>query len=186
MANDYGELALDEFVEAVFKLIIDHHHRRVVELDLTLPQAQTLRILAREALSTSRLAAELRISAPAVTQLTDRLTRKALIDRRPVEGDRRKVLLALTAQGKSLVDGFRQHRNRAFASALGHLNQEDRAEVVEALRKISWALGTEASRAETPRAADPSRPPLHQPAASKERAGARTAPVPRRIRMEWD
>jgi DNA-binding MarR family transcriptional regulator len=189
MANDYGELALDEFVEAVFKLIIDHHHRRVIELDLTLPQAQTLRILGRKALSTSGLAAELRISAPAVTQLTDRLTRKALIDRKPVEGDRRKVLLALTLRGKGLVDGFRRHRNQVFASALGHLNPEDRAEVVEALRKISWALGTEASRpepAETPRAADASRPPSHQAEASKDTTGARPASVPRRIRMEWD
>lgn len=189
MVTEYAELALDEFVEAVFRLIIDHHHRRVIELDLTLPQAQTLRILRREALSTSRLAAELRISAPAVTQLTDRLTRKALIDRKPVEGDRRKVLLALTLQGKGLVDGFRRHRNQVFASALDHLNQQDRAEVIEALKTISWALGAEGSRpelAEPSGAADSARPSRHPDGASKVTDGARPAPVARRIRMEWD
>ncbi|HWN99282.1 MAG TPA: MarR family transcriptional regulator, partial [Blastocatellia bacterium] len=91
-----AESILDGFVEAMFKVIFEHHHRRVMALELTLPQAQTLRILWREPLSTSRLAAELRISAPAVSQLTDRLARKSLIDRRPVEGDRRMVLLSLT------------------------------------------------------------------------------------------
>ena len=189
MASDYAEMALDEFVEAVFKLIIDHHHRRVVELDLTLPQAQTLRILRREALSTSGLAAELQISAPAVTQLTDRLSRKALIDRKPVEGDRRKILLVLTPQGKGLVDGFRRHRNQVFASALDHLDQHDPAEVVEALQKIAWALGAQAFRpemAEPLRAAEPARPPRNRDEASKVTTGARPVAVARRIRMEWD
>lgn len=189
MAMESVELALDEFVEVVFRLIIDHHHRRVTELDLTLAQAQTLRILRREALSTSKLAAELRISAPAVTQLTDRLTRKSLIDRTAVEGDRRMVLLSLTVRGQSLVDGIRRNRNEVFARALSHLDYGDRVEVVDALKKISAALGAEASR---PEAAEPSvagaapRPPVRQSEASNVSAGARPAPVAKRIRMEWD
>lgn len=189
MATDYVELALDEFVEAVFKLIIDHHHRRVTELDLTLAQAQTLRVLRRRALSTSKLAAELRISAPAVTQLTDRLTRKSLIDRKAVEGDRRMVLLSLTARGEGLVDGFRRNRNEVFARALSHLDQHDRAEVIDALKKISKALGAEALQPETVGpsvAADAVRPPVRPAEASNVSAGARPAPVTKRIRMEWD
>jgi len=184
-----GDETLDEFVEVVSRLIIEHHHRRVVELDLTLAQAQTLRVLRREPLSTGKLAAELRISAPAVTQLADRLTRKALIDRRPVEGDRRMVLLSLTAQGKALVDGFRRHRNEVFAEALGHLSPRDRTEVVEALKKISWALG---ASTDWPKAAEPSlapdahRPPDRPGEASNATAGAKPAPVTKRMRMEWD
>lgn len=189
MAIESSEAALDGFVEAVFKLIIEHHHRRVVELDLTWVQAQTLRILRRASLSTSGLAAELRISAPAVTQLTDRLARKQLIERKPVDGDRRMVLLSLTVRGKGFVDGFRRQRNEVFAAALGHLNQSDRAEVIESLRKISWALGAEVSR---PESAEPSlvvsklRPPGSAAEASNVTAGARPVPVARRIRMEWD
>lgn len=189
MTIEGTEAVLDGFVEAVFKLIIEHHHKRVVELDLTLAQAQTLRILRRAPLSTSRLAAELRISAPAVTQLTDRLARKHLIERRPVDGDRRMVLLTLTVHGKGLVDGFRRHRNEVFAVALRHLNQSDRAGVIDALGKISWALGAEASRpegAESSLLPDKLRPPESAAEASKVTVGARPVPVVRRIRMEWD
>jgi len=189
MAIDEAQLVLDDFVEGVFRLIIEHHHRRVVELDLTLAQAQILRILRREPLSTGKLAVELRISAPAVTQLTDRLTRKALIDRKSVEGDRRRVLLSLTAPGKALVDGFRRHRNEVFAEALGHLNESERTDVLAALRTISWALGAPTSQpkaAEPLVAADPPRPPESLAEASKLTAGAKPAPVTKRIRMEWD
>lgn len=189
MAIEDAEAVLDGFVEAVFRLIIEHHHRRVVELDLTLSQAQTLRILRRAPLPTCKLAAELRISAPAVTQLTDRLARKQLIERKSVDGDRRMVLLSLTVRGKGLVDGFKLHRNEVFAGALGHLNQSDRAEVIGALRKISWALGAEVSppeAAEPSRAADKLRPPESAAEASNVTAGARPMPVARRIRMEWD
>lgn len=181
---DYAENALDEFVEAVFKLIIDDHHRRVTELDLTLAQAQTLRILRREALSTGRLAAELRISAPAVTQLTDRLTRKALIDRKAVDGDRRMVLLSLTVRGQGLVDGIRKTRNEVFARALSHLDQSDRSEVVDALKKIALALGATRPPAVEYVETETVRPPVSQAEASN--IGARPAPVAKRIRMEWD
>jgi DNA-binding MarR family transcriptional regulator len=189
MGIEDAEAVLDGFVEAVFKLIIDHHHKRVVEVDLTLSQAQTLRILRRAPLSTSKLAAELRISAPAVTQLTDRLARKQLIERSPVDGDRRMVLLSLTVRGKGLVDGFKRGRNEVFAGALGHLSQSDRAEVIDALRKISWVLGAEAFGRETvepPLVADDLRPSKSATEASNVRAGVRVVPVAKRIRMEWD
>lgn len=186
MAIEDVEAVLDRFVEAVFKLIIEHHQRRVVELDLTLTQAQTLRILRRGPLPTSRLAIELRISPPAVTQLTDRLARKHLIERKAVDGDRRVVLLSLTSRGKEFVDQFRRHRNEVFAGALGHLNQGDRAVVIDAVKKISWALGAEASGPEPSLVPDLSRPPESAGEASNVTPGVRLVPVAKRIRMEWD
>ena len=186
MTIEGAEGVLDGFVEAVFKLIIEHHHKHVVELDLTLSQAQTLRILRRASLSTSKLAAGLRISPPAVTQLTDRLTRKQLIERKPVDGDRRMVMLSLTGRGKGLVDGFRRHRNEVFASALSHLNRNEQEEVVDALRKISWALGTSRPQPETSQSADELQTPTSADEASKLMTGAKPVPIARRMRMEWD
>lgn len=189
MATEGAEAVLDGFVEAVFKLIIEHHQRRVVELDLTLTQAQTLRILRRAPVSSSRLAAELRISPPAVTQLTDRLTRKQLIERQPVDGDRRMVLLSLTSHGRGFVDEFRRHRNEVFAVALGHLDEGDRAGVIDALRKVSWALGLEESGevAVGPSPVrDTVRPPEAVVKASNVTSEVKTVQVPKRIRMEWD
>lgn len=186
MAIGEAEVVLDGFVEAVFKLIIEHHQRRVVELDLTLTQAQTLRILRRAPLSTSGLATELGISPPAVTQLTDRLARKQLIERTAVDGDRRVVLLSLTGRGKGFVDEFRRHRNEVFASALAHLSQGDRAGVIDALKKVSGALGAEASSPEPSLAPVMPRPPEPAGEASNVITGVRPVPVAKRIRMEWD
>lgn len=178
---------LDVFVEAVFRLMIDHHHRRVIEVDLTLLQAQALRVLHREPLSTTKLAAELRVSAPAATQLTDRLARKRLIERKSVDGDRRMVLLVLTARGRDLIDGFRQRRNEMFAEALGHLNEADQTEFVSALATISAALGGNASEREsqTPATSD-SWTPVRPVEASNVTTGAIPTRAWKRIRMEWD
>jgi DNA-binding MarR family transcriptional regulator len=133
-------LVLDRFAEVMFKLMMDHHQRQVVELDLTMPQAQALKLLRRGPLCTGNLAAELGISAPAVTQLTDRLSRKQLIERRAARGDRRTVLVALTDRGRRAVDRFRERRSNIFYCALGTLSEEDQSHIVLALGKVVAAL----------------------------------------------
>ena len=143
MANQRGaeaEAILDRFVETMFRLMIDHHQKHVVELDLTMPQAQALRILRRGPLCTGELASVLRISAPAVTQLTNRLTRKHLIERRTADLDRRSVMVTLTDRGRRAVDTFRERRTTIINGALSHLGDEDRQYVVLALAKIVKAL----------------------------------------------
>jgi DNA-binding MarR family transcriptional regulator len=124
----------------MFKLMLDHHRKQIDELDLTMAQAQALKILRTGPLCTGELAVKLRISAPAVTQLTDRLTRKELIERRAVDGDRRSVQVALTVRGRRAVDRFREQRNAIFGSALAGLDSRDRLSVVEALSKVVAAL----------------------------------------------
>ena len=135
-----AEAVLDRFSEMMFKLMMEHHQKHVLELDLTVPQAQALKVLRHGPLCTGELAVELRISAPAVTQLTNRLTRKHLIERRAVDGDRRSVLVALTDRGRRAVDRFRERRNTIFCGALAHLDDEDRSHIVIALSKMIMAL----------------------------------------------
>src|SRR5688572_17744901 len=135
-----AEAVFDRFMEIMFKLMLDHHQRQADELDLTMPQAQALKILRLGPLCTGDLAVRLRISAPAVTQLTDRLTRKQLIERRAVDGDRRSVLVALTVRGRRAVDRFRERRNTIFGGAMAELDNEDRTSVVVALAKVVAAL----------------------------------------------
>ncbi|HKP88095.1 MAG TPA: MarR family transcriptional regulator [Blastocatellia bacterium] len=135
-----AEAVLDRFAEAMFRLMIEHHQKQAIELDLTVPQAQALRVLRRGPLCAAELAIKLSISAPAVTQLTNRLTRKHLIERRPVDGDRRSVLVALTDKGEQAVDRFRERRNIIFCGALAHMDDEDRISIVVALSKMVAAL----------------------------------------------
>ena len=186
------EDALDRFVEGLFRLMMEHHRNQVSEMSLTLLQAQALRLLGTEALTTSKLAAALGISAPAVTQLTDRLFSKNLIERRTHEADRRSVIVGLTNHGSKVIDGLRRRRNEAFGEALERLSDSDRDEVIDALDKVADVLEGDQAPA-TKRRPSPRAAPLRQRQAADQIAESskEAGPVPavrpqRRMKIEWD
>ena len=198
------EKVLDRFAETMFRLMLDHHQRQAVEMAMTLPQAQALRLLMVGPRSTGDLAAALRISAPAVTQLTDRLLRKQLIERQAADGDRRSVMIALTERGRRAVESFRQRRHTIISGALGFLDDLERAQIVLALSKMVGALEqyeagllqpTSAARkqdvvarrsqlAEKVGSTAQTAPPVA--AASKESSQWKTGNNTRKVRIEWD
>lgn len=198
------EAMLDRFGEMMFRLMLDHHQQQAVEMAMTLPQAQALKLLMGGPRSTGDLAAALRISAPAVTQLTDRLTRKQLIERQAADGDRRSVMIALTERGRQAVESFRARRHTIISGALAFLDDLDRAQIVLALSKMVGALEqfeaatyaqaserrplavvahreneTESSGGETQTASSIT-------AASKQSSQWKTGNASRKVRMEWD
>jgi len=201
-----AEAVLARFAEMMFKLMVEHHQKHVLELDLTVPQAQALKVLRGGPLCTGELASELRISAPAVTQLTNRLTRKHLIERRAVDGDRRSVLVALTDRGRRAVDRFRERRNTIFCGALAHLDDEDRSHIVIAVSKMIMALEKldAASALDNSLSGDSEmivheedggeavlhdhdlRTAVQSLAASNVDSRARAGQAGRRMKMEWD
>lgn len=134
------EKVLNSFAEVMSALMIDQYQKHIAELDLTFPQAQVMRILRRGSLPTGRLACQLRISAPAITQLTNRLIRKGLIERTVRAEDRRCVIVALSESGRQLVDQFRKRRREIFSRALEHLSMQEQAQINDALVKVVAAL----------------------------------------------
>jgi DNA-binding MarR family transcriptional regulator len=186
-----AETILDRFVEGVFHLMLEHHQRQVVGMDLTLTQTQALRLLRAAAIPTSKLATALGISAPAVTQLTDRLIRKHLIERLSHKADRRWVSIGLTGKGRSIIDEFRQRRREVFGEALSRLSETDRAQVIEALAKITAVIeGPEQlfldAEAGPSRERVTSRTPVQPPEASKRVGQAPVSRPAKRMRIEWD
>ena len=140
IARERAEEVLNSFAEVMSKLLIEQYQQHLNALDLTLPQAQVLRVLRRGPILTGQLAAQLHITAPAITQLTDRLMRKGLIERQVAADDRRCVLVALSAKGRRLVDQFRRQRSSIFSGALAYLSDAEQAQVVEGLSKVIEAL----------------------------------------------
>ncbi len=138
--NEAFEGLLEQAVEGLFRLLLDDHQLQTAQLDLTAVQARALKLVQAEPLPTSRLAAALGISAPAVTQLTDRLARKKLIERQAAVNDRRSVIVVITERGGRVIDMFRQRRNEVFAEMLSRLTERDRGEVIAALSKIAAVL----------------------------------------------
>jgi DNA-binding MarR family transcriptional regulator len=138
-ATDIEEV-LNGFAEVMSKLMIDHHQEQIAALDLTLLQWQVLRVLRGVPIPTGKLAFELQISASAVTQLTDRLIRKELIERKSATGDRRRVVVGLSPKGKRLIDDVRKRRTVLFAEALSHLSESEHSQVIQAMKLVIKTL----------------------------------------------
>lgn len=189
---------LDRVADALFRLMLEHHQTCVTEMELTLSQAQTLKLLHGAALSTTGLAAALGISAPAVSQLTDRLVRKRLIERRAVETDRRSVTVELSRRGTEVIERFRRRRNEFFGAALSALGDPDRAAVVEILGKIAAALEgrgqppsvapAKLDRPKRIRRQSPESRTAVQPAGTSKviRLEESSLPPKKRMKIEWD
>lgn len=68
---------------------------------LTMARARTLlRLLRKDCMTQTELAVELEIEGPTLVPLLDNLETQGLIERRPVEGDRRAKHIALTSDGR--------------------------------------------------------------------------------------
>jgi len=189
--GQFEEGVLDRFVEGIFHLVMDHHQKQVIRMDLTLTQTQALRLLRLTAIPTSKLAAALGISAPAVTQLTDRLARKQLIERLRHEADRRSVRVGLTKKGQSIVDGFRQRRSEVFNEALSHLSEADRTQVIQSLAKITAVIETPQQVIVDPSGASHGervevRTPVQPREASKDVGQPPPSRPTKRMKIEWD
>lgn len=198
------EVVLDRFAETMFRLMLEHHQRQAVEMAMTLPQLQTLKLLMGGPRATGDLAATLRISAPAVTQLTDRLTRKQLIERQAADGDRRSVMIALTERGRQAVDSFRERRHTVISGALAFLDDLERAQIILALSKMVGALeqfeaAVQPQTSETRRlavvakreneteiAGGEAQTAPYVAAASKKSNQWKAGNASRKVRIEWD
>src|SRR3954453_8448607 len=88
-------------------------HRRVSgaiagalkDLGLSIPQFDLLSTLTeREGLTQQELAERLYVTKGNVSGLVDRLVNAGLVERRPIEGDRRSHALHLTGRGRALAE----------------------------------------------------------------------------------
>jgi DNA-binding MarR family transcriptional regulator len=110
--------------------------------DLTLPQHKTLVVLAEQGpRHLADLAGALGVSPSTATRMCDRLVRKRLITRTRDEVDRREVDLALTPQGKQLVDEIAHKRQTELRKLVGGVPKDERERIIEALRSVSEAAG---------------------------------------------
>ena len=92
-------------------------------------------------LSLRELAAEERISAPALSGHVDRLEKAELIARVRDEDDRRRVGLVLTEGGERLLKRVRARRTTWLAERLRELDDEEVAAIEAAIEPLGLLLG---------------------------------------------
>ena len=91
-------------------------------------------------LSLRELAAEERISAPALSGYVDRLQKANLIERVRAEDDRRRVGLTLTDEGERLLKRVRARRTTWLAERLRGLDADEIAAIEAAIEPLGRLL----------------------------------------------
>lgn len=110
--------------------------------DVTLPQFRALVLLASRGPQRSvDLAALLGVTPSTTTRMCDRLIAKDLIARDRLADDRRSVRLELTEVGADLVHAVSKSRRQEIAKILRRVPDEDRQQMVRALRIFADAAG---------------------------------------------
>ncbi len=96
-------------------------------------------------LSPGRLLRETLVTSGTMTNRVDRLTARGLVERLPDPRDRRGVLVRLTIEGKSAVDGAFEALLAAEAGLLADLPKRERVRLAQLLRSLLAPFGSPAS-----------------------------------------
>jgi DNA-binding MarR family transcriptional regulator len=115
--------------------------RETEQLGITSRQGTLLWLIrGNPGLSLRELAAEERISAPALSGHVDRLEKAGLIARARDTGDRRRVGLTLTEDGERLLKRLRARRTTWLTERLRGLDDDDVAAIEAAIDPLARLL----------------------------------------------
>jgi DNA-binding MarR family transcriptional regulator len=87
-------------------------------------------------LSPGTLVAQTLVTSGTMTNRIDRLVAHGLVERLPAPGDRRGVLVRLTAEGRTQVDAAMEDLLRAERDLLADLDDEDERRLADLLRVV--------------------------------------------------
>jgi DNA-binding MarR family transcriptional regulator len=143
MINDVtaDPLAVANRLRPVLLRLARELRRESEDLGVTSRQVTLLWLIrSRPGLSLRELAAEERISAPALSGHVDRLVRAGLVERVREVDDRRRVGLALTEAGTRLLRRVRARRTSWLADHLRELEPADIAAIEAAIEPLGRLL----------------------------------------------
>lgn len=143
MINDVtaDPLAVANRLRPVLLRLARELRRESEDLGVTSRQVTLLWLIrSRPGLSLRELAAEERISAPALSGHVDRLVRAGLVERVREVDDRRRVGLALTEDGTRLLRRVRARRTSWLADHLRELEPADTDAIEAAIEPLGRLL----------------------------------------------
>ncbi|TMC78055.1 MAG: MarR family transcriptional regulator [Chloroflexi bacterium] len=96
--------------------------------------------LRERAMRSGDLAQRCAMTAPALTELVDSLSRDGFVRRLEDSGDRRVVLVELTAQGRRELDKYGEVMKRGVAALLARVPADKRARLRAALTDLNESI----------------------------------------------
>jgi len=135
-----GDEATGELGELLMRVARTQRRRwreALAPWDLSPHQARALRVVSeRDGVRLSDLAEALHIAPRSATEVADGLQQRGLVERTPDPGDRRAVLLRLTAEGRRVRDEADHARATANEELLSRLPADDRATLARLLTAL--------------------------------------------------
>jgi DNA-binding MarR family transcriptional regulator len=117
----------------------DQHRKE--DGDLTIAQVRALFALdAREAATAGEIAEAARLSPASVTGMLDELERDGVVTRVRSDTDRRRVLVTLTEEGRSLLGRRRRRWLKRWEQAMDEVPERDLEAAAEVMRRIGGLL----------------------------------------------
>ena len=112
--------------------------KRGIPVDATLSpgHVQVLIALGRGPHSIGRLAEAVGVSAPAASQLVDRLSEHGMVERRPDPADRRVVLVDYAPGMQDIARKMMEGRGRKLGEALGRMTDEEARALLKGLKLL--------------------------------------------------
>jgi len=109
-------------------------------LDLPVRQLKVCLALFRRSCSMSEISREIGLSPSAVTQVSDRLVRRGLVERVFQDGDRRVRKLKLTPKGLHLMSTHEEKQLERIAAALERLSQRELDQMLAGLNILTQSF----------------------------------------------
>ena len=110
--------------------------RTLAELDLSFTQVKALFTLERGERSVGEIGAALGLSLPATSRSVDGLAQRGFVVRRESAEDRRSKLVALTPQGREVLEACVAGRRAAMEQFVASLSESERSALHSALLPI--------------------------------------------------
>ena len=106
--------------------------------NISIPQFRALRFVQTHPDSSlGDLAEYLGLTPPSASKLVDGLVKQALVSRQESSSDRRRLILALTSTGESLVNQSRTSAQSSLAQTLDTLSDQDLDVVARAMQLLN-------------------------------------------------
>jgi DNA-binding MarR family transcriptional regulator len=143
-------------------LVTNVHDEVTRELGLSAAGRQLLAVLegAGTSLSPTEISERLMVTTASITSLVDTLERRKYVKRSPDPDDRRRILVTITAAGRTLVDQFLPELVALQTEMLDGVSEADRKRLIALLNKIRQRA-TEIDATEVRKAARPRGNPRH-------------------------
>jgi DNA-binding MarR family transcriptional regulator len=132
-------------VQRLVTLLRERHRRTVSDAPTRLQRFTLMLIGEHRTLSVSELTDALAVGAATASQLVRTLEDRGWLRRSLDPADRRRHRLALTAEGRRVVDEQRERHRRWLRAVLERLTPEERAHLLAIVRKIAGLAASDPS-----------------------------------------